>query len=86
MSRDWCATLPHSALVCLQFMIVFYLDHTHYLYPPFSSEEKGILISYQCWSVVRPSVCPSIYLSVMFLANVSPPKPLDVATSNCVAE
>ena len=37
------------------------------LYPLFSLEEKGILISCQSRSLVRPSVT--------FLVNVSPPKP-----------
>ena len=37
----------------------------------FSLEKKGILISCQSRSVLRPSV----RASVMFLVNVSPPKP-----------
>ena len=49
-----------------------------YLYPLFSLEKKGILISCQSRSVVRPSVT--------FLVNVSPSKPLEVATSNFVVE
>ena len=49
-----------------------------FLYPLYSLDKKGILISYQSQSVVHPSVT--------FLVNVSPPKPLDVATSNFVAE
>ena len=52
----------------------------HLLYPLFSLEKKAILISYQSRSVVRPSV----RASVMFLVNVSPPKPLDLATSNFI--
>ena len=48
------------------------------LYPLFSLEKKGILILCQSRSVVRPSVT--------FLVNVSPPKPLEVATSNFVGE
>ena len=52
------------------------------LYPLFSLEKKGILISCQSRSVVRPCVRPS----VTFLVNVSPPKPLEVATSNFVGE
>ena len=52
------------------------------LYPLFSLEKKGILILCQSRSVVRLSVCPS----VTFLVNVSPPKPLEVATSNFVVE
>ena len=61
------------------------------LYPLFSLEKKGILISYQSRSVVRrPSVRLSVRLcgcaSVTFLVNVSPPKWLDITTSNFVAE
>ena len=57
------------------------------LYPLFSLEKKGILISCQSRSVVRPSVRPSVrHPSVTFLVNVSPPKPLEVATSNFVGE
>ena len=64
------------------------------LYPLFSLEKKGILISYQSRSVVRLSVRPSVRTSVRpcvrpsvtFLVNVSPPKPLEVATSNFVGE
>ena len=52
------------------------------LYPLFSLEKKGILISCQSRSVVRPS----IRASVTFLVNVSPPKPLEIATSNFVGE
>ena len=60
------------------------------LYPLFSLEKKGILISCQSRSVVRLSVClsvrPCIRPSVTFLVNVSPPKALEVATSNFVGE
>ena len=52
------------------------------LYLLFSLEKKGILISCQ----IRLSVCPSVRPSVTFLVNVSPPKPLEVATSNFVGE
>ena len=61
------------------------------LYPLFSLEKKGKLIrvkvgpSSVCPSV-RPSVRPCVRPSVTFLANVSPPKPLEVATSNFVVE
>ena len=48
------------------------------LYPLFSLEKKGILISCQSRSVVRPSIRPSVRpcvrQSVTFLVNVSPPK------------
>ena len=57
-----------------------------FLYPLFSLEKKGILISCQSRSVVRPSVRPCVRPSVTFLVNVSPPKPLEVATSNFVGE
>ena len=73
--------------------VQFFYPHAlsmEYLYPLFSLEKKGILISCQSWSVVRPSVCPSVCPcvrpSVTFLVNVSPPKPLEVATSNFVGE
>ena len=60
------------------------------LYPLFSLEKKGILISCQSQSVVRLSVCPSVRPSVRpsvtFLVNVSPPKRLEVVTSNFVVE
>ena len=60
------------------------------LYPLFSLEKKGTLILGQSRSVVRPSVRLSVraYVrpSVTFLVNVSPPKPLEVATSNFVGE
>ena len=56
------------------------------LYPLFSLEKKGILISCQSLSVARPSVRPCVCSSVTFLVNVSPPKPLEVATSNFVVE
>ena len=58
--------------------------------PAFFYRKKGILVSCQSRSVVRLSVrlavCPCVRLSVTFLANVSPPKPLKVATSNFVVE
>ena len=57
-----------------------------WLYPLFSLEKKGILISCQSRSVVRKSVCAYVRPSVTFLVNVSPPKPLEVATSNFVVE
>ena len=51
-------------------------------YTRFFFRKKGILISYQSQSMVGPSV----RLSVTFHVNVSPPKPLELATSNFVAE
>ena len=48
----------------------------HLLYPLFSLEKKGILISCQSRSVV----CPSVRPSVTFLVNVSPSKLLKVTT------
>ena len=57
-----------------------------FLYPLFSLEKKGILISCQSRSVVLLSVRPCVRPSVTFLVNVSPPKPLEVATSNFVGE
>ena len=32
MSRDCCVTLPRGAMVCLQFVIVVFPDHTHLLF------------------------------------------------------
>ena len=88
-----------SKLTCLSFDAFNYkirlyqclvLTATYLLYPLFSLEKKGILISCQSRSVVRPSVCPSVRPcvrpSVTFLVNVSPPKPLEIATSNFVGE
>ena len=67
------------------------------LYPFFFFRKKGY-INFVSKSVRRPSVRPSVCLSVRpsvrpcvrppvtFLVNVSPPKPLVVATSNFVVE
>ena len=30
---DCCVALPHDAMVCLQFVIVIFPDHTHYFMP-----------------------------------------------------
>ena len=65
-----------------------------FIIPDFFFRKKGkngILISCQSRSVIRLSVCLSVRLSVRafvrhFLVNVSPPKPLEVATSNFVVE
>ena len=46
----------------------------NFLYPIFSFERKGILLSYQVGLSVHPSV--------RFLVNASSPKQLDLATSN----
>ena len=72
---------------------------TYSVIPAFFFRKKGILISYQSRSVVRLSVrrasvrmCvrvdvrPCGRASVTFVVNESPPKRLDVATSNFVAE
>ena len=48
---------------------------------PLFSLEKGY-INFVSKSVRRPCVCTSVTL----LVNVSPPKPLEVATSNFVGE
>ena len=89
-------------LACLTFFLkdIFdiYTNNIHHivfsLYPLFSLEKKGILISYQSRSVVRlsvrlcvrASVRPCVCASVTFLVIVSPPKPLEVATSNFIGE
>ena len=74
-------TLENSNVLCKSILL---------LYPLFSLEKKGILISCQSRSVVRPSVCPSVSPcvrpSVTFLVNESPSKPLEVATLNFVVE
>ena len=51
----------------------------------FFRKKKCILISYQCRSVVRLSDCPSVRPSVRHVSlDVSPPKPLDLASSNFI--
>ena len=85
-----CLTNATSSLV----YIVAYEGMEHNFYGHcytrfFSLEKKGILISCQSRSVVRPSVRPSMRTfvrPVMFLVNVSPHKPLEVATSNFVGD
>ena len=52
-----------------------------FVIPAFFFRKKGY-INFVSKSVRRPSVRPS----VTFLVNVSPPKPLEVATSNFVVE
>ena len=48
---------------------------------------KKWYINFVSKSARRPSIPPSsVRASIKFLVNVSPPKPLDVATSNFVAE
>ena len=70
ISTVWTVSSLHGKVNCLIKRGVFLL-----LYPLFSLEKKGILISYQSRSVVRPSVCPCVCASVTFLVIVSPPKP-----------
>ena len=53
--------------------------------PAFFFRKKGVLISCQSRSV-RLSVRPRVRPSVTFLVNVSPPKPLELATSIFVVE
>ena len=62
--------------------------------PAFFFRKKGY-INFVSKSVRRPSVClsvrpsvvrPCVRPSVTFLVNVSPPKPLEVATLNFVVE
>ena len=53
--------------------------------PAFFVRKKGY-INFVSKSVRLPSVRPSVRPSVTFLVNVSPPKPLEVATSNFVGE
>ena len=73
---------------------MFLLVVTLLIIPAFFFRKKGILISCQSRSVVRLSVCLSVRLfvrpcvrpSVTILVNVSPPKPLEVATSNFVVK
>ena len=84
---------PHPDVGRVPIKLVFFFIFRTYmllLYPLFSLEKKGILISCQSRSVVRPSVRlsvrPCVRPSVTFLVNVSPPKPLEVATSNLVDE
>ena len=60
-----------------------------FVIPAFFFRKKGY-INFVSKSVRRPSVCPSVRPcvrpSVTFLVNASPPKPLEVATSNFVGE
>ena len=53
--------------------------------PAFFFRKKGY-INFVSKSVRRPSARPCVHPSVTFLVNVSPPKPLEVATSNFVGE
>ena len=58
-----------------------------FLYPLFSLEKREYEFRVKVGpSFVRRSVCPSVRPSVTFLVNVSPPKPLEEATSNFAAE
>ena len=68
----------------LQDLLPFAHQNMSFLYLLFSLE---ILLLILCQS--RSVVCPSykyVRPSVLFLVNVSPPKPLEVATSNFVVE
>ena len=56
-----------------------------FIIPAFFFRKKGY-INFVSKSVRRPSVRPCVRPSVTFLVNVSPPKPLEVATSNFVGE
>ena len=57
-------------------------EDVHIVIPAFFFRKKGYINFCQSRSVVSPCVRPS----VTFLVNVSPPKRLDIATSNFVAE
>ena len=57
------------------------------LYPLFSLEKNVIhVFIFVSKSVRRPSVRLAVRASVTFLVNVSPPKPIEEATSNFVGE
>ena len=60
--------------------LLFSSHVSHMIILAFFFRKKGISISYQSRSVVRPSES----MSVTILVNVSSPKPLDLATSNFV--
>ena len=74
-------------LLCWNFNLLYldyfvfnllYLDYFvtfSFRIPVFSLEKKGILISCQSRSVIRPSVRAYVRPSVTFLVNVSPPRP-----------
>ena len=64
------------------YSFVFTLNGYHLIIPAFFFRKKGTLISHQSRPVVRLSVRPCVTI----LVNVSPPKPLDVATLNFAAE
>ena len=84
LGMTWSET-PKTGFLISEAHIMSYLFISNdymFLYPLFSLEKKGILISCQSRSVVRPCIRPSI----TFLVNVSPPKPLEVATLNFVVE
>ena len=72
------AVIRSKGVVLLLFVVI----------PAFFFRKKGYINF--CNKVSPSSVCPSVRLcvrvSVTFLVNISPPKLLDVATSNFVAE
>ena len=57
-----------------------YSESNLFIIPAFSLEKKSIFIFNK--PVHRPSVCACIGLSITFLVNKSPPKPLIEATAN----
>ena len=87
-----CLTLTHISYTHL------FLFHTKVglsIYPLFSLDKKGLLISYKvgipaCFFFQKKKVysfltkvgLSSVCLSIMFLVTLSSPKPLDVTTSN----
>ena len=89
-----------SHIVLSDEMLYFY-GISSLVIPAFFFRKKGY-INFVSKSIRRPSVRPSVRLSVRpsvrlsvrpcvrpsvtFLVNVSPPKPLEVATSNFVGE
>ena len=69
----------------MKYVEVYSLHISVIFIPAFFFRKKGY-INFVLKSVRRPSVPPCGCASVTFLVNVSPPKRLEVATSNIVAE